>query len=205
MKGPITAVQARWKLAGVDPSSGYTYQTFPLGVPVNIHRLTPGLAYEVGLRYLGPLPSDWTTITHTVAASNRQGVRALPPGSSGNVGSRWVSGATVTWTATDTLATIDVSAGDLQIGDDTVSYSASSAQVSGVASEVKTVHLYYDDPGWNGGTRTLGVTEDITETVRYRRIYIASLQITFDSAGGTGTSGGGGIGGGGGGSGQFEP
>lgn len=204
MKGPVTGIEVRYREIGTEDESGWTYQQFPMGRSVNLTRLLSEGQYEIAMRYLGPVPSAWTQTTHTVAA-RRSGVRAMPPGSAGNVSSRWASGAAATWTATDTLADISVAAGDLQVGDDTVSYSASAAQVSGTASEVKTVHLYYDDPKWEGGARTLGVTEDITETVRYRRVYIASLEITFDTAGGSGTGGGGSIGGGGGGSGGFQP
>lgn len=205
MKGPITGVEVKWREIGVEDETAWNFRRFPVVRQLRLADFLPEGQYEIGLRYLGPVPSGWTETTHTVAATTRQGVRALPPGIFGNVGSRWLSGATVTWSATDTLATIDVSAGDLKSGDDAISYSASSAQVSGTAGEVKTVHLYYDDPKSEGGARTLGVTEDINDTVGYSKVYIASLPLTFDSAGGTGTGGGGSIGGGGGGSGQYEP
>ena len=121
----------------------------------------------------------------------------------GNVASRWVAGTEVTYTASDTSATISVTAGTLQIADKQISYGASSAVLAGTADQVVTVWLYYDDLRLQGGTRTLGVTTDpVTSLAAPGRILISSLTITFDSVGGGGTGGGGDIGGGGGGSGS---
>src|SRR5690606_14959947 len=110
------------------------------------------------------------------------------------------------WSATDTVATVNVSAGVLQAGERQVSYNASSVEITGTAEEEKTVYLYYDDPQYAGGTRTLGYTTDpVASMAGYGRVLIDQVTITYDSVGGGGTSGGGDIGGGGGGSGPRCP
>lgn len=206
MAAPIVAYELRYRITG----SGQPWTTVrvsPESTAIELRGLVRGEDYEGEARSLGPggLASAWVPITWTVADAH-EGAAALPPVSIGNVGSRWVSGTDATWTAEETTADIAVTAGDLQVGDTQISYGASAAEIVGVADEVRTVHLYYDDPKLEGGTRTLGVTDDLVASMSgHGRIYIATLTVTFDSVGGTGTSGGGSIAGGGGGSGQIEP
>lgn len=205
MKSPVIGVEVRWRPVDGTDAAEWTYKRFLPGQPVTLDNVVRGTDYDIELCNLGlrGTRSPWVALPrHTVASTNREGAAALPPVTIGNVSSRWISGTAVSYTATDTTATINVTAGTLQVAEKQIAYGASSAQVAGTASEVKTVWLYYDDPRLVGGTRTLGVTESsVTSLAARGRILIAPLQITFDVAGGTGTGGGGDIGGGGGGSG----
>src|SRR5690606_31484429 len=112
--------------------------------------------YTIEARSIGRrgTSSGWVAVSKTVTEEARRGARALPPVTVGNIGSLWTSGTTITWSATDTEATISVSAGTLQVGDQQIAYAASSAVITGVADEVRDVFLYYDDPWFSGGTRT---------------------------------------------------
>lgn len=205
---PITAVEVRFRpLEGGpgDDEGAWTYQRFAPGEKIALRNLRRGVQYQVQVRNIGvgELSSAWVEQLVTVPNSNRTGVAALPPAAVGNVSSRWVSGTAVNYSATDTSATITVTAGTLQVAEKQINYGASSATITGTAGEVRVVYLYYDDLRLEGGSRTLGVTTDpVTSLAAYGRIFIASLQVTFDVAGGSGSSGGGGIGGGGGGSGS---
>jgi hypothetical protein len=206
-KSPVIAidVRCRSRMGGPGDDEGeWIEQRFAPGDQVRIRGLTRDVPYEFQSRHVGVggLASDWVPMgTHTVAGTNRRGAAALPPVTVGNVASRWVSGTAVTFTATDTSATITVTAGTLQIGGRQISYGASSATIAGAANEVRTVYLYYDDPQLVGGTRTLGVTTDaVASMASHSRIFIAALKVTFAPTGGT-SDGGGDIGGGGGGSG----
>lgn len=205
MGAPVDGYEVRYRV--VDSGQEWTRLNVPRQPLLKLRGLRRGSEYEYGVRALGGgRASDYTTGTFTVPTTHRLDARALPPGTVGNVGAVWSTGASVTWSATDTLASISVGALDMAVGDAVVSYGATSADVAGTASEVKIVHLYYDDPTFLGGSLTLGVTTDLlTARTGYGRIYIATLTITYDVGGGSGTSGGGGIAGGGGGSGQIEP
>ena len=206
MKSPVTGVEVRWRAVDGTDVTDWSYQRFLPGQPVTLPGVVRDTEYDIEICYLGlrGTRSAWVALPrHTVASTNREGAAALPPVTVGNVSSRWVSGTAVSYTATDTLATINVTAGTLQVADKQIAYGASSAEIAGTAEETKTVYLYYDDPRLAGGTRTLGVTTNaVTSLAASGRILIAELQITFDVAGGTGTGGGGDIGGGGGGSGS---
>lgn len=206
-KSPVTGLQIRYRarLDGPGDDEGdWTYRTFPPGERASLLGAERGFTYEVQARHLGVGGRDSKWVDwglHTVAETNRVGAAALPPVIVGNVSSRWVSGTAVNYTATDTSATITVTAGALQIGGKQFTYGASSAVITGTANEVRTVYLYYDDPKLAGGTRTLGVTTDsVASMAANGRVFITALKVTFAPTGGTGT-GGGGIGGGGGGSG----
>lgn len=206
MKDKVIAREVRWRTVDGGVPGTWTYERVALGSAWSLPGVVRGAVYEIEVSNLGAhgTRSTWTVVpAHTVAASNREGAAALPPVSVGNVSSRWVAGTAVNYSATATQATITVTAGTLQIGEKQVAYGASSAVITGTASEQRTVYLYYDDPRLGGGTRTLGVTTDpVTSLAAFGRIFIARLQVTFDVAGGGGSSGGGGIGGGGGGAGD---
>lgn len=206
MKAPITGVEVRYRIAGADPDTAYTYRRFLPSDPIKIKGLLSGQQYDLGVRYLAKVPSKWTVLVHTVATTTREGTAALPPVTTGNVPGLWISGTEIDWSATDTVATVNVSPGTLQIGEQQRSYNASSVEITGTAEEEKTVYLYYDDPRGEGGTRTLGHTTDrVASSAGYGRILIDQVTVTFDVTGGTGTTGGGDIGGGGGGSGPRCP
>ena len=202
MKAPVLAPEVRWR---TEDETRWQTIRMPPGSAFDIPNAVRGETYTVELRNVGSngMLSAPTVVEITIPTTNREGAAALPPVAVGNVSSRWVTGTEVTYAATDTTATISVSAGVLQIADKQISYGASSAEITdGTAEEVRTVWLYYDDPRLVGGTRTLGVTDDpVTSLAAFGRVLIVPLQITFDVAGGGGTGGGGGIGGGGGGSG----
>lgn len=75
----------------------------------------------------------------------------------GGIGSAW-TGFGISYTSTDTSATISCTAGTLQDGVLNPSYGASSVTVSGTPSTTATYFLYYDDPSGTGGTLTLGAS-----------------------------------------------
>lgn len=206
MAAPTLAIEVRWRVA----SSGqpWSVQRYPPeATNITIPGLTRGVSYEGQARALGPgvLPSPWAPVTWDVADGNRTSSTALPPVTVGNVSSRWISGTEISWSGTDTSITLSVTAGVLQVGDQQISYGASSVEITGTASEVRTVYLYYDDPYWEGGSRTLGATTDsVASMAQPGRVLIDQVTVTFAASGGS-SSGGGDIGGGGGGSGPTCP
>lgn len=209
MKSPVTAIEVRWR-----PIGGAAWQTrrYVPGAKIQLREIERGEDYEVEARSIGvgQLASEWVPAIVTVPQTNRTGALALPTNVVGNQSSMWDVDTSVTYEAVsdasgDSEATISVSAGTLVIADRTISYGASSAQVTGAADETVVVYLYYDDPQWQGGSRPLGVTTSVVESANaYGRIAITSLTLKFPPAGESG-GGGGGIGGGGGGGGTRPP
>lgn len=181
----------------------WVMKRFENGTPIILDEVMRGIQYEVNIRSVAAngRSSDWVAVPITVPNTNRTGAAALP--NIGNQQSMWDLETSVTFAASTTVegestATISVTAGDLVIGSSTVSYGASSGTVTGAASETIVVYLYYDDPYLQGGTRPLGITENIVDSANIDgRVAIGSLSITFPAAGGSST-GGGSIGGGGG-------
>lgn len=206
MAAPTLAIEVRWRVA----SSGqpWSVQRYPPeATNITIPGLTRGVSYEGQARAIGPggLVSAWMPVTFDVADGNRNSSTALPPVTVGNVSSRWISGTEIGWSGTDTSITLSVTAGVLQVGDQQISYGASSVEITGVADELRTVFLYYDDPYWEGGTRTLGATTDIVASMAQAgRVLIDQVTVKFAASGGS-SSGGGDVGGGGGGSGTGPP
>lgn len=202
MAAPTLSIEVRWRVQGSgQPWAVGRYP--PEASNITIPGLIRGLTYDGQARAIGPggLASLWVPITFDVADGNRTSSTALPPVMVGNVSSRWVSGTEISWSGTSTAITISVTAGVLQVGDQQISYGASSAEIIGTANEVRTVFLYYDDPYWDGGSRTLGVTTDsVASMAQPGRVLIDQLTVAFAASGGS-SSGGGDIGGGGGGSG----
>ena len=199
----IVAIELRWRIQGSD-QPWTTARYAPDITTIVLTGLIRGETYDGEARNIGAngTASAWAPVTWAVATTNREGTAALPPVVGGNVSSRWISGTEITWSATDANATVNVTEGVLQVGEKQVPYGASSAEIPGTASEVKTVYLYYDDREFAGGTRTLGWTTDpVSSMAGYGRVLIDQVTITYDVLGGTGTDGGGDIGGGGGGSG----
>lgn len=202
MGAPTLSIQVRWRVA----LSGqpWTYGSYPPeATNITIPGLSRGVSYEGEARSVGPggAASAWVPITWDVADGNRTSSTALPPVTVGNVSSRWISGTEISWSGTDTSITLSVTAGVLQVGDQQISYGSSSAAITGVADELRTVYLYYDDPYWEGGSRTLGVTTDsVASMSKTGRVLIDQVTVKFASTGGS-SSGGGDVGGSGGGSG----
>lgn len=205
MKSPVTAMEVRYRTAG---DTGWITERFTPSEQVVLPDTSRGEVYEIQARNIGVQgvpPSDWVTVPFVMPDTNRQGAAALPPVSVGNAASRWISGTSVTYSATDTEATISVTAGTLQVGDRQISYGPSSAVVSGTPNTAVRFWLYYDDFNFSGGTRTLGATTDPTASMASNgRILISPIDVTFAPPGGS-TGGGGDIGGGGGGSGGGRP
>ena len=199
MPAPVKEIEIRWRVANSD--SPWSYRRYPPDASsITINGLSRNTTYEGEARSLaeGDLASEWVPVTWIMPSSNRDGSTAIPPSVVGNVGSRWVSGTSVTYTTTPTSVTFTVSAGVLQVGDNQINYNGAGASASGTPGSTQTFYLYYDDPRFEGGSRTLGITTDPVASISgYGRIMIVPKTITFPTSG---TGGGGGdIGGGGGG------
>ena len=197
------AHEVRYRLTGAEDTD-WTVVRFPAGVEIELLNVLRGGVYDVEVRAIGSrgrmsLPA---TLTVTVGTTTREGALALPANAIGNRASVWDVDTSVTYSASESSATVSVSAGTLVIGGATIAYGASSASVTGAPSTSKTIFLYYDDPQLAGGTLPLGVTESyITSVAGNGRIAIISLKIDFPAVGAPPNTGGGGIGGGGGGGG----
>ena len=143
--------------------------------------------------------ADGDTSTRTVAnakiAITKDGLRKL--GSTQvNLGSGWSSGASISYSAaagTPATATISVTSGVFRFGDQQISYSASSASVSGTGGTSQTYWLYYDDPGMTGGAKTLNASTTVVDTFNSdTRVLLGSVTVAFPASG---SSSGGGSGG----------
>ena len=110
------------------------------------------------------------------------------------LGGGWLSGGAIsTWNASagsPATATISVAAGNFSTSGVTIAYNASSVNVTGTNGAHTVFYLYYNDPGWAGGTRTLYATTD--GNVQFNNpdyILIGSTAVDFPTSG---TSSGGG-------------
>jgi hypothetical protein len=94
-------------------------------------------------------------------------------------------------------ATISVSAAQLAGLRDagaTVNYNASSASVSGTNGTTTTYYLYYSDPAFAGGTRTLNsATAAASTRDSLSNVYIGAVDVAFPASGGGSGSGSGGL------------
>jgi hypothetical protein len=125
----------------------------------------------------------------------------LPPINAASLTSRWDNSLAITSsysTATPSVVTISVTASTLQMGtgEALIAYNSSSGTVNQARSTAITYFLYYLDPVWTGGSKTLNITTDpnllaTTESV----VWVGQVTVTVPASG-TG-SGGGGSGGGG--------
>lgn len=197
------AHEVRYRLTGVEDTD-WAVIRFPAGVEIELLDVLRGETYDVEVRAIGSRGrmSAPATFSITVGTTARTGALALPANAIGNRASVWDVDTSVTYSASDSSATVSVSAGTLVIGGATISYGASSATVAGTPETSKTIFLYYDDPRLQGGTLDLGVTDNfITSMAGNGRIAIISLKIDFPAIGAPPNTGGGGIGGGGGGGG----
>ena len=210
MKSPVTAIEVRYRLMG---DTAWQVRRYVPGAQIKIREIERGDEYEVEARSIGvaQLASEWVPVTVLVTPTNRTGALALPTNVVGNQSSMWNIGTSVTYAAVsptsgDSEATISVSAASLVVGSRTINYAASSATVTGAPGTEKRVYLYYDDFNFQGGSRPLGVTENIVASANVDgRIALTSLLLEFPEPGGTGGGGGdAGGGGGGGGAGRGE-
>lgn len=203
----IIAQELRYRIAGAEETE-WIVDRIPAGQNIELRAVRRGVTYDVEIRnvdHTGRMSAP-ATLQHTVGATIREGALALPVNSVANISSVWDVDTSVTYSATDSVATLSVSAGTLVIGGTTIHYNASSASVAGAPETSKTVYLYYDDPRLAGGTVDLGVTEDyITSMSGNGRVAITAVKITFPAVGAPPSTGGGGIGGGGGGGGAKNP
>lgn len=207
----ITGYEIRYRPAD-DDDADWLAERVPPTPNIALTGLQSGVLYLFEARSIGGngRSSDWVPVLVTVPETNRTGALALPTNVIGNRASMWNVDTSVTYAATSpaagaSSATISVSAGTLVIGGSTIAYGASSATVTGTAGTSKIVYLYYDDPRMQGGSRVLGVADNVVESANVDgRIAVTSLKIDFPAAGGSG-GGGGGIGGGGGGGGANNP
>ena len=206
---PAVAYVLRWREAGSD--AVWQEKRFPVGPSLVLDEVERGTNYEMEVCSVAGngRSSEWVPLAVNVAASNRVGALALPTNVIGNQPSMWGMDTEVTYSATSPVegegtATISMSAGALVVGGTTINYGASSASVTGAPGTSRRVYLYYDDPRLEGGTRALGVANNVVDTANVDgRIAITSLVVQFPAPGGSG-GGGGGIGGGGGGGGSHD-
>lgn len=130
----------------------------------------------------------------TYAGSGRQigDLRNLNPASPANLGSAWISG-TLTYSAsagTPATATISMSAGTLRIAGVDIAYNAASVGVTGTGGTTVTYLVYFDDPTYAGGTRTLGATTSYDTLLNSTgRVYVGKINVTFPTSG-SGSGGG---------------
>lgn len=209
MSVPSIATEVRYRPVGADDSA-WIVQRMENSKALVIDEPLRGVQYEVNARSVGAngRSSEWIAVPVTVPDTNRIGAAALP--NIGNQQSMWDLETTVTFAASSSIegqsvATISVTAGDLVIGSQTISYGASSGTITGTAGQKVIVYLYYDDPYFQGGTRQLGITTNIVESANVNgRVAISAIELIFPAAGGS-SSGGGSIGGGGGSGGVKNP
>lgn len=115
--------------------------------------------------------------------------------------SGWLSGAAITWAGqagSPATATINVTSGVHRLGDQSVTYAASSFSASGIGGVSETFYLYYNDPNHEGGTKTLVATSDPAAPFGVQgSVIVGQVTVTYPASGSG--SGGGDTGGGGGG------
>lgn len=96
-------------------------------------------------------------------AASIGGSGELPPSTVGSISSRW-SGLSITYTVptvgSPAAVTISVSAATLYAGDLVVSYNASSAVINQTRSTTVVYYLWYIDPTYLGGSKTLNISTD---------------------------------------------
>lgn len=212
----VVSTEVRWRR--VDPGAPgpgqWSTRSFPAASDtIALNELQRGVEYQVQARNIGAngRASDWVPATVQVPDTNRRGALALPTNVVGNQSSMWNIGTNVTYAAVsptsgDSEATISVSAAALVVGSRTINYGPSSASITGAPGTSKAVYLYYDDPRWQGGSRPLGVTDNIVETANVNgRVALTSLTLEFPEPGGSGGGGGDAGGGGGGGGAHDQP
>lgn len=203
----IIAQELRYRIVGAEDTA-WVVDRVAAGQNIEMRNVRRGVTYDIEIRnvdHTGRM-SVPAAFQHTVGTTLREGALALPVNAVANRASVWDVDTSVTYSASDSVATVSVSAGTLVMGGASINYGASSASVPGAPETKKTIYLYYDDPQLRGGSLDLGVTDDyITSLAGDGRIAIISLEINFPAVGAPPNTGGGGIGGGGGGGGAGNP
>lgn len=136
------------------------------------------------------LPNSTAESPFYVGSGNRLGdSRNQAMVTVGNYGSAW-SGLSVTYTSTTTSATLTASAATLQSGSVAIAYNQAQVTVSGSAGATVTYYLYYTDPDYSGGSKTLNATTTYINSINNDgRVLVATVTITYPTSG---TGGGGG-------------
>lgn len=201
----VIAQEVSYREAG----SGEDWTVFRVddGAPIKITDIVRGITYDVEIRNVdssGRL-SNPASFQHMVETAVREGTLALPVNAFANIPSTWDIDTSVTFNASDTSATISVSAGTLVVGSASVSYGASSVTIPASPGVEKRYFLYYDDLRMEGGTLPLGITESYIESIGGNgRVAIGNVKFTYPAVGQPPITGGGGIGGSGGGNGAYD-
>ncbi|MBO9717533.1 MAG: hypothetical protein J7507_12175 [Pseudoxanthomonas sp.] len=199
----VVGYEVSTRLQGTEDTD-WVRARFPVEEGITLPGLVREGVYDVEIRSVGAngVLSAPATLTHTVAAAAREGSLALPTNVTGNIASAWDYDTEVTFSSTDSTCTVSITAGTLVSGSRTISYGASSVEVTVAPSETFTLYLWYDDPFLAGGTLDLEASRNIMDSVAGSGfVALAPLEITTPALGGPPTSGGGPIGGGGGGGG----
>ena len=126
--------------------------------------------------------------------------RNLPPIAAMNLRYAWTGSINYTQQVVNGNGTgtgvIEVGAATVPIGSQNVSYNASSATVTAPIASNTIFYLYYTDPAYSGGLRTLNATTNgLAIYQNDGNVYIGSITVLNTAAntgGGGGTSGGGG-------------
>lgn len=187
---------ARYAVSSVDAANVpiLTGTTAPTGVP---WPTSAGVTSFNGFNGSVAVPDiirsgNQNRVALNVAGSGSQvgDQRNLPAVTAANYQSGW-SGAAITYTSTPTTAAISVAAGTLYMGNISVAYNASSANVTGTASTTVVFYLYYNDPTYAGGTQTLLTSTNPHQVVTNNGfVNLGQVSVVFPASG---TGGGGGV------------
>lgn len=108
----------------------------------------------------------------------------------GNFGAAW-NGLSITYTSTTASATLTASAAMLQSGDNAIAYNAASVSVSGSPGSTHKYYLYYVDPDFSGGSKTLNATTAYINSINSDgKVLVGDVTITYPTSG---AGGGGGV------------
>lgn len=161
----------------------------------NAVKLGAGIGVESDpmILYYGPAGASSTRTLALAKVGITAGGKTKLAGTWSNYVSGWDSGAAITtsWTtASPAVVTISVAAGVFNTSGQTISYSASSANVSQARSTTVKYYLYYSDAGQSGGAKTLNISTDYR--VQYNNpdnVFVGSVSVAVPASG---TGGGGG-------------
>lgn len=167
----------------------WAYKSFAPSDSVTLKGLRRGLSYEGHARNHGEggTVSSWAPVTFVIDDTTRTGTAALPPSSTANVASAWISGGAITYTATagtPATATISVASGTLRVAGADVTYAASSVSVTGTNGATVPVYLYYQDFNLTGGSKTLFATTDYSALIAQSgNVYAGTVSVVFPATG----------------------
>lgn len=193
--------ETRWRLMPIAPATeptGWTVDREVASPSITLEGFIAGRTYQVQVKAVAANgeSSAYTAVQTLAIPSANTGSLALPVNTAQKAGV-WDVDTVVEYSATDTSATINLSAATFVVEGKTINYAASSVVVTGAALAEKTFWLYYIDPNLAGGTRTLYATDSYTTAIGGSgNIIVTPVPITFPDVGGT-SGGSGGVGGGG--------